>query len=69
LLAIYSTLDETIPFVIMQKQKKTKQKKKSYKAFKSFMAKIIWKKNDLEADTCTKIFEKKLSNNILIDMK
>jgi hypothetical protein len=52
-----------IPFVIMQK------KKKSYKAFNSFMAKTIWKKNDLEADMCTKIFEKNLSNNILIDMK
>jgi hypothetical protein len=60
LLAIYSTSDETIPFVIMQK-------KKSYKAFNSFMAKTIWKKNDLEADTCTKIFGKRLLNNIDID--
>jgi hypothetical protein len=32
------------------------------------MAKTILKKNDLEADTYTKIFEKRFSNNIYIDM-
>jgi hypothetical protein len=44
-----------------------KKNEKSYKVFNSFMAKTIWKKNDLEADTCTKIFGKRLLNNIDID--
>jgi hypothetical protein len=46
---------------------KKKKNEKSYKVFNSFMAKTIWKKNDLEAGTCTKIFGKRLINNIDID--
>jgi hypothetical protein len=64
LLAIYSTSDEKNSFCNNAKKKT----KKSYKAFNSFMAKTIWKKNDLEGDTCTKIFDKRLPNNIYIDL-